>query len=102
MGTWTIRIISEHGNIEFHFTKDCFLHTINEWQQFYSGHIFNWYTFTFFQLEMERDHIFDGFEITFMLLGLGLRFRINFPEGEGYKEIHRRMDEVKARSKKDL
>lgn len=90
----SIRLTIEEGEMFLYFSQDCFIHSINEWYQFYSGHGFNWYTFTFFKLEIEKDGMFPGFELTFMLLGLGLRFRMNFTEDEKYKEVMERAKDV--------
>lgn|SRR3990167_3753565 len=70
------------GNLQITFGKhdEGLLHFYNQWEQFYfwqKDHKWNWYTFTFFHLEIEDDKMIPGYELEFFLLGFGFRFRWN-------------------------
>ena len=70
-------------NLQITFGKhdEGLLHFYNQWEQFYFWNWkkikWNWYTFTFFHLEIENDNMVPGYELEFMLLGIGFRFRWN-------------------------
>lgn len=68
-----------------------------DWREDYSQFFRkdNWFTFVFFQLEFENDTIMGGWEITFMLLGLGFRLRRNHTETKLVKEVRSRIVDVK-------
>ena len=59
-----------------HFTKDCFVHSINDWKQLFGK--YSWYTFHFIHLYIENEVWTGGFEFEFAVLGLGFRFRYNY------------------------
>jgi hypothetical protein len=48
---------------------------INDWKQLRGK--WNWYTFTFIQIEFENDVWTHGVECYFVLLGIGVRIRYN-------------------------
>ena len=61
--------------------KHTFIHTTNDWQQFYrrltGKSKYNWYTFDAIKVYFENDIMCPGIDIEIALLGLGLRFRHN-------------------------
>jgi len=77
--------------------KKWFIEFIEEWSQLFGGQ--NWYTCTFLRLELENDKIMGGYEATFIILGVGLRWRWNHTQTELMDEIDRAMDEIKKREK---
>ncbi len=75
-------------------TDNFFVNFINEWCQF-AGE-FNWYTFTFLELQFENEKMTGGAEFVFIVLGLGFRVRWNYkPE-----ILEQMMDEAKEEIKK--
>jgi hypothetical protein len=48
---------------------------INEWVQLFDT--FNWYTFTFINIEFENEVMTGGYEFLVIILGLGFRIRYN-------------------------
>ena len=71
----------EHGgNYQLTFAlprfPECLIHTIFEWQ--WVG--MNWIDFHPILLHIERDYILKGWEWSIVILGLGLRFRLNSQE----------------------
>jgi len=58
-----------------HFNNNCFIHSINDWEQIF-GH-YNWYTFHFLHIYAENDIMVPGIEFEIVILGIGFRFRYN-------------------------
>lgn len=60
------------------FSKYAFMEFQNDWSDVVA--LFkrenNWYTFRFAHLQVEKDDIVEGWDIDFVLLGLGFRLRI--------------------------
>lgn len=73
--------------------SEMFIEWIEEWSQFLGG--CNWYTFHFCQIEFEDDRMMGAVEATFVIMGLGFRWRWNFRETETTQELQRRMEGVK-------
>jgi len=69
---------------------DIVFEVINEWSQLFGK--WNWYSFTIIKLEFENDIMCPGYELYFVLLGLGFYFRVN-RSWEG-TEIEKRLEEV--------
>lgn len=67
----------EHGN--------WLLEPLEEWSQFFQS--CNWYTFHPVKLELENDASLGGFEITAIVLGVGLRWRWNYTETDLSRRI---------------
>jgi hypothetical protein len=60
-------------------TKNIFINGVNEWRQLCGG--FNWYTFSFINIWIERDDMLGkSWEFGFVLLGLGFYIRYNTEE----------------------
>lgn len=55
-----------------------FIEFIEDYSQFFRRD--NWYTFRFWLFEVENDWILGGWEATFILLGIGARWRWNHTE----------------------
>jgi len=91
------KIEIEHGSITWNITENTFVHTINEWSQFFGN--YNWITFTAFELTFKNDISLPGFEVEFIVLGLGLRFRNN-RSWEG-TEIQETLDDLKKNPPKN-
>lgn len=49
---------------------------INEWKWLITKRKLNWITFTFFNLEIERENRFNQFSMVIIILGLGIRITI--------------------------
>ena len=60
------------------FGKNAFVNTINDWRQFSRKTKWNWYTMHFLHIYLENDKFTGGFEVVFVILGLGMRFRWNY------------------------
>jgi hypothetical protein len=54
----------------------------------------NWYTFTFIHLVFENDTMMGGYELTFVVLGLGFRIRYNHTRTELVDEILKSIDDI--------
>ena len=68
----------------------------NDWVQLSGG--YNWTTWRLLQWEIERDYQFDGWTMTFMLLGIGFYVRYNSgKDTEDSLEIERRAREVQEK-----
>ena len=66
---------------------------INQWKQLFGG--FNWYTWTFFQLEVEKENMAYGYEFIFIFIGLGFRIRYNTEKSlEQFEEWDSEMTEL--------
>lgn len=83
---------SDYGTLFFHFGENAFVHFGHDWH--FSGQ--NWYDFTFIKLIFENDVMTGGYEAEAGLLGFTVRWRWNRPESPGYKEMERRVSEMKA------
>lgn len=57
-------------------TKNSFIELKNEWSQLKGK--YNWYSLTFIEFYVENETYTGGFEVMFMLLGLGFYFRWNY------------------------
>lgn len=71
-----------------------FIAWIEEWSQFLGG--CNWYTFHPIMIELEDDRMMGGVEFTFIVLGLGFRFRWNYKRTEKVEEILAAVEDIKA------
>lgn len=49
---------------------------INEWKWLITKRKLNWITFTFFNLEIERENRFNQLSVIIIILGLGIRITI--------------------------
>lgn len=76
----------EHGN--------WLLDPIEEWSQFWQS--CNWYTFHPIKFEIEDDRTLGGFEMTIIILGVGLRWRWNHTITETSEQIARDVAAIKA------
>ena len=70
-----------------HFTDNSFVHAINDWEQVFGR--WNWYSMHILHIYLENDGMTGGFELEFVVLGLGFRFRWNyaFEESETGKRL---------------
>lgn len=66
----------EYGTFELEGRK-WGVNTINEWVQFIPGSHWNWYDFHPVQIHFMRDIAIPGYEVEIILLGLGVRLRVN-------------------------
>jgi len=67
---------------------------INEWKQLIGS--WNWYTFTFINIEIENDLFTHGVEFLFIVLGFGFRIRYNKPSFDKWaKDLMKETDEAK-------
>lgn len=82
------------GYFDFNvFGKECLLSFKNDWAQIF-GH-WNWYNFTLIDIEAENDKMLGGYEFDFVVLGLGIHFRINWKETEEMKKLIELADKIK-------
>jgi hypothetical protein len=77
-------------------TKNSFIEGYQEWSQILKK--FNWYSFTLIDICFENETWLGGIEFTFIILGVGIRFRWNYkPEildkmvEEAEKEINEKI-----------
>ena len=56
-------------------TKHWLIEGRNEWLQLTGK--YNWFTWTIFRLEFEKENMTYGYELIFIVLGLGIRIRYN-------------------------
>lgn len=75
----------EHGNWLISFFE--------EYRQFFER--CNWYTFHPIFFEIENDEILGGFEITIIVMGLGVRWRWNHTETKAMEDIKTQIQEIK-------
>lgn len=68
------------------------IYWIEEWSQFVQR--CNWYTFHPIQFEIEDERNMGGFEVTVIIMGLGLRARWNYEETSLVRDIKRQVDEI--------
>lgn len=71
-----------------------FIEWIEEWSQLLGG--CNWYTFHPIMIELEDDRMMGAVEGTFIVLGLGFRFRWNFRVTERSKELLSAVEEINS------
>lgn len=74
--------------------KHWFIDWYQEWSQLWEG--CNWYDFTICHIAFENDKIMGGVEATFVLFGLGLRWRWNHTRTEQMAEVEQAVAEIKA------
>ncbi len=65
--------------------KELLINILNEWRQLFSK--YNWYTMTIINLYIENDAMMGAYDFEFVILGIGIRFRLNYKETETMKEI---------------
>ena len=78
-----IKFKKEEDATYLYLGESCFIHTVNDWKQFIPRKDvkWNWYEFRFIEIYLENDVNFaPGVEFSFVILGLGFRFRYNKPE----------------------
>lgn len=92
-----MRIYCEDGKLFLAINDSTFFHTIEEWSQFFIK--CNWFDFHLWQAYLMWDICVPGVEAEFILLGLGVRFRMNF-DWEG-SEIGDRLEELRRSREPD-
>ena len=70
------------------------LQPIEEWSQFWQS--CNWYTIHPINIELENDESMGGFEITVIVLGIGLRWRWNYTVTEQMAKILDDIEGIKS------
>lgn len=83
----------EQGYLEH---KNWIIHFFEEYSQFFMP--CNWYTFHPIFIELENDEVLGGFEITIIIMGLGIRWHWNHTETEDLKDIKNKISEIKNAS----
>lgn len=78
----------------FEFGERFFIEFIEEWSQFFES--CNWYTFRPVMVEIEDDRALGAFEMTIILLGVGVRFRYNHTMTETKREIIEAVEYIKS------
>lgn len=71
-----------------------YFHWIEQWSQFWDS--CNWYTFHPIKLEIEDESHMGGWEVTFVLMGLGFRVRYNYQETEVVKGLKEQIERIKS------
>ena len=71
-----MRMYIESGRLYLEANDQTFFHTIEEWSQFFKK--CNWFDFHFWKVYLMWDICVPGVEAECILLGLGIRFRMNF------------------------
>lgn len=76
------------GTPTLDITDRLFVELHNDYEQLYgviSGRSkYNWYNLTFFVFTFMVDDFVSGWELEFIILGLGVRVRYNSPESDKY------------------
>lgn len=72
-----------------HIGKNTFAHLQNDWVQLFGK--YNWKTYRLADIQYENDGMVDGWEVSFVLLGIGFRVRYNNPDGELMKDFEKRL-----------
>lgn len=72
----------------------------NDWSQLWEW--CNWYDFNVAWISFENDKIMGGYEVTFILFGLGFRWRWNHTETEQMREVQEAMEDIKAGTAKTV
>jgi len=69
-----------------------------DWQEDWSQFFYpcNWRTFRFAHVEAEDDTMLGAFEVTVVLLGLGVRLRFNHTETDTLAKIRREVSELQT------
>jgi len=75
-----------------------FIEWIEEWSQLLGG--CNWYTFHPIMIELEDDRMLGAIEGTFIVFGLGFRFRWNFRMTEQSEELLSAAEEFHSKVEK--
>jgi len=65
----------DSGTLFFGSDNQHLAYWVNEWSQLFGK--YNWFHFTLIRLDCERDLVVPGFELVFIILGLGFRIRWN-------------------------
>lgn len=67
---------------------------INEWTQLKGN--YNWYNWTIVDISFEKDVILPGFEVNFVLFGIGIFIRINgnWEETKAGRDIIKKVKEL--------
>lgn len=73
--------------------RNWWIYFIEQYSQFLGG--CNWYTFNPIFIEFEDDRIMGGVAFTFIILGLGFRWRYNYKETPTMKKIRKSIEEIK-------
>lgn len=83
-------------------TKDIFFSFYNDWRQLFGE--YNWYNFTFLEVSAEKDDVCPGWEFVFVVLGLGIRLRINqdMNSTEQGRLLKERLDDVMSGKAKTI
>lgn len=81
-----MKIVNDDGYRYLKLTKNSFVTFYNDWVQIFGK--CNWYTFTGINIEFENDIAMGGYEFTFVILGLGFRYRWNYTEIEMTKSCN--------------
>ena len=74
--------------------KNWFIDWQEEWSQFFES--CNWYDFHVIHIHFENDKIMGGYEFSFILLGLGFRWRWNHTTTETMQECLEAVEDIKA------
>lgn len=75
--------------------RNWFIDWIEQWSQFIRDDD-NWYTFTFAHIEFEDDRLMGGYEVTFILLGLGFRWRWNHTRTQAMQDCIEMAEDIKS------
>lgn len=88
-----MRWTNDHGTHYFEGER-WLLQPIEEWSQFWQN--CNWYTFHPISFEIEDDSALGGFEITIIILGIGVRWRWNHTDTEKMTEIKQAVSDIQS------
>lgn len=80
--------------------KSWFIDWTNQWTQLWEK--CNWYDFDLLWVRFENDMIMGGYEATFIVLGLGFRWRWNHTRTQQMEECERMVEEIQAGTAKTV
>ena len=80
--------------------KSWFIDWTNQWPQLWEDH--NWYDCDLIWIRFENDKIMGGVEATFILFGLGFRWRWNHTRTEQMAECEDAIEEILAGTAKTV
>ena len=74
--------------------KEFIFQLVNQYAQFDGKGSWNWINFNIITIEFENDISLGAYELTFIILGLGFYFRINWKETEMTERLRKMIKQL--------